>query len=360
MANFFSRLSYSFGNEDWLTEQKALQIQPSDCVLCVTASGDRPLNLLTQELKEIVAVDANPLQNALFDLKRAALSKLTFPNYQAFLGVKPTQDRLQTYAQICQDLDPMTRAFWEILPKKIERGVLYEGAVEKLLRTASFFIRTFRGKKIEYLFSMNNIKEQRRYIEKNWNTYLWKKVFHILLHPFVTRNFIKDPGLYEYVDPSIHVGNQLYESIYQYLQKNLAKESVLLSLILTGKVDPGHFPPYLTEEGVEKIKKQIDKASFHTDDLVSYVAKAKKNSFDCFSVSDVASYMCKEQFDVMIEGIYRCAKPGARFCIRQFLSNHQIPHYLAAHFQRNDLLEKELQGEDRCFVYSFITGIIKK
>jgi S-adenosylmethionine-diacylglycerol 3-amino-3-carboxypropyl transferase len=61
MANFYSRLSYSFGNEDWLTEHKALQIQPTDSVLCVTASGDRPLNLLTKELKALVAVDANPL-----------------------------------------------------------------------------------------------------------------------------------------------------------------------------------------------------------------------------------------------------------------------------------------------------------
>ena len=49
MTFFFSRLSYSFGNEDWRTEKRALGIRPHDQVLCITASGDRPLNLLARD-----------------------------------------------------------------------------------------------------------------------------------------------------------------------------------------------------------------------------------------------------------------------------------------------------------------------
>lgn len=64
MGLFYSRLSYSIGNEDWKTEQKALQITPEDRILCVTASGDRPLNLLYSNCKEIVSVDANPFKNS--------------------------------------------------------------------------------------------------------------------------------------------------------------------------------------------------------------------------------------------------------------------------------------------------------
>jgi S-adenosylmethionine-diacylglycerol 3-amino-3-carboxypropyl transferase len=360
MKTFFSRLSYSFGNEDWQTEHKALQIQPNDTVLCVTASGDMPLNLLTKELKEIVAVDANPLQNALFELKRVALSKLAYLDYIAFLGVNPTQNRLQMYSLIAKDLDPMARAFWEILHKKIEHGVLYEGCIEKLCKVAATCMRKFRGKKIDVLFSMHDVKQQKEFVSCHWHTYFWKKAWQIALHPFITRNFIKDPGLYEHIDPKVHVGNQLYEKLHSYLNKNLARESVLLSLLFKGEVDPDSFPPYLTEKGVEKIKKQVDKARFCTDDLVSYVTKAAPDSFDCFSVSDVASYLNKEQFNLLVEGIYRSAKPGARFCIRQFLSSHTLPSHLAPNFERNFALEKELQEEDRCIVYSFMTGTIRK
>ena len=361
MANFYSRLSYSFGNEDWDTEHKALQIRPSDRVLCVTASGDRPLNLLTKELKELVAVDANPLQNALFDLKRVALSHLAYDDYLAFMGATTSQDRMKTYVQIEQKLDPMSSALWELLHKKIARGILYQGSVEKLLKFTSQMIRTCRGsKKVDGLFANKTLKDQQKFLTDHWHTYLWKKTFHLGLHPFLTRNFIKDPGLYEHIDPTIHVGDQLYLRIHNYLNRHLAKESILLSLFFNGKVEPKYFPPYLTKEGIKKIKKQVDKTDFHTADLVSYVSKAQSNSFDCFSVSDVASYMGKEDFNKLAEGIFRCAKPGARFCIRQLMSNHQIPSHLASNFKRNLKLDQQLQEEDRCCVYTFMTGVIEK
>ncbi|MCH9625116.1 MAG: hypothetical protein S4CHLAM123_02850 [Chlamydiales bacterium] len=361
MGSFYSRLSYSFGNEDWKTEQKALQIQPTDRVVCVTASGDRPLNLLTNELQEIVAVDANPLQNALFDLKRVALSELPHAEYLKFMGVDSSKERGKLYSQIEKGLDPMVSALWGQLPKKIERGVLYEGATEKFLKVVSGAIRLFRGKKIDKLFSIDNLEEQHKFVKKHWHTFMWKKLFQVGLHPLITRTFIKDPGLYEHIDPSMrHIGNHLYSRIDNYLNHSLAKQSVLLSLILTGKVDRNHFPPYLSKEGIEKIKKQIHKTSFHTIDLVSFIEKAEPSSFDCFSISDVASYLNKEHFNRLVEGIFRSAKPGARFCMRQFLSNHQLPAHLAPHFKRNSALEQELQNEDCCFVYRFMTGTIEK
>ena len=74
MAKFFKRLSYSIGNEDWETEREALSIQADDKVLCITASGDRPLNLLMNECREIVSIDANPVQNYLLELKIMIMS----------------------------------------------------------------------------------------------------------------------------------------------------------------------------------------------------------------------------------------------------------------------------------------------
>ena len=73
MGSFFSRLSYSFGNEDWRTEQDALKIKSGDRVVCITGSGDRPLHLLLSEGQEVVSVDANIFQNQLLHLKAAAL-----------------------------------------------------------------------------------------------------------------------------------------------------------------------------------------------------------------------------------------------------------------------------------------------
>lgn len=361
MSNFYSRLSYSFGNEDWRTEKKALKISPESRVLCVTASGDRPLNLLSSELSEMVAIDANPMQNALFELKLAAINTLNYSEYLAFLGVEPHPNRFKLYSKLEKELSASSVALWSRHPGKIARGVLYEGSMEKWLKIVAKILRPFRGKKIDTLFGFRDLERQQAYLNRFWHTFFWKKAFHVCLHPLVTRLFlIKDPGLYAHVDEKIHVGNHLYEKLHTSLDRFLANESILLSLILRGRVDKKDFPPYLTEEGFEQIKKREAKISHETIDMASYLEKCPDNSIDCFSCSDIASYITKKDFERIIVGIVRTARPGARFCIRQFLSNHQIPEKLTTHFERNLELEQELEKEDRCFVYKFMCGTIKK
>lgn len=360
MGNFYSRLSYSFGNEDWRTEQKALKIKPQDRVVCITASGDRPLNLLSAELRELISIDTNPMQNALFDLKKAAIKRLDYADYISFLGVGSHPNRSQTYSLLEKDLNSASASLWLRNKVKISRGVLYEGAVEKWLKIASRALRPLRGQKIDKLFSFNDLIQQRAYLNSSWHTYMWKKTFRFILHPWITRFFIKDPGLYAYVDREIHIGDHLYEKLHGSLNRFLAKESVLLSLIFKGEVDKDHFPPYLNASGFEGIKAQIDKVRFETIDMATFLEKAPENSIDCYSCSDIASYISNSNFDRVMNGMLRTAKPGARFCMRQFLSNYQIPSAIASHFERDSDLEKQLEEEDRCFVYRFMCGTIKK
>lgn len=360
MANFYSRLSYSFGNEDWETEAKALKVKSGDRVVCVTASGDRPLNLMVNDFNEIIAIDSNPFQNALFDLKKCAMQYLPYPEYLSFMGADPNQDRLNTFRELAKYLDPVSLKIWEKHLKKITNGVLFEGAVEKLLKVASKVLNGIRGKKIQKLFSYDDIEQQRKFLKDEWQTYALQKSFEILLNPYLSRFFIKDPGLYAYIDPKIHVGKYLHDRLHTSLNYTLAKESVLLSLIFRGTVERTSYPPYLSQSGVHVIKPKLDKVSYQTTDINSYLEQAKSSSFDCYSISDVASYLDKNNFSKLIAHIYRTAKKGARFCLRQFLSCHQIPDFHAHAFQRDYALEKQLEKEDRCLVYRFMVGTIVK
>ena len=138
MSCFFSRLSYSIGNEDWRTEERALNLQPQDEVLCITASGDRPLNLCMRPCKRLVCVDANPIQNLLLELKLASLKALEFPEYLRFLGAKPCSNRLQAFEKVEAHLDSRAADFWCKNKKMVEKGILYQGAVEKLTKYIAF------------------------------------------------------------------------------------------------------------------------------------------------------------------------------------------------------------------------------
>ncbi len=326
----------------------------------MTASGDRPLNLLMHDCKEIIAVDANPFQNALCELKKTALSNLDYDNYLAFIGAKENQHRLHTLKMLEKDMNDSSIQWWRKHTNKINSGVLYQGTVEKFTQKASFCIRAFSNKKTHSLFSFSHLDEQREFVEKSWNSARWKKIFELVLHPLISRFLINDPGLYAYVDPKLTAGSYIHHRLEHALSNFLSKESVLLSLLFQGKVFEEGFSPYLRPEGVAQIKGRADRLSCHTGDVITYLEGSPDESFDCFSFSDIASYMKKDHFHRMVYAMYRTAKPGARFCIRQFLSNHQFPEELRPFLQRQEPLEKQLEHEDSCFVYSFMAGTIVK
>jgi S-adenosylmethionine-diacylglycerol 3-amino-3-carboxypropyl transferase len=355
MAKFFSRLSYSFGNEDWKTEQQALNIQSNDCVLCITASGDRPLNLLVRECKKMVCVDANPIQNYLFQLKLAAMQTLDYPNYLAFLGVNPSQERSRTLRELTPKMEHAASKFWLKHEKMIKKGVLYQGTVERLTKTFALFACLIQGKKIRHLFSINDLDEQKRFLKEEWNDSFWRRLFCIGLNPWISGFFIKDPGLIN-INSKIHPGTYLYDRIYSSLERELAKKNPLLSLVLQGSVSSDAFSPYLTEEGVQMIKARHHCVEIHTSDVIDYLESIPGPTFDVFSLSDVASYLSYPRFVSLLNHLVRTAKPDARFCMRQFLTAYEIPIHLQPFFVRDKELEAKLEKEDSCFVYRFLVG----
>jgi S-adenosylmethionine-diacylglycerol 3-amino-3-carboxypropyl transferase len=347
---FYSRLNYSFGNEDWRTEQLALKIQPQDHILCVTASGDRPLNLLVDDCRSILSVDANRTQNYLLHLKMAAMRELDSEAYLAFLGAAPHANRKEAFKRIEHQLDCDTRHFWLKHQKAIAKGVIYQGAMERFVKKVAAAISFFRKEKVNRLFSMQDLEEQRQFVRQQWNSPAWKKTFDIC----------QDPGLFNRDNSSFTLKSYIYDRINASLNRHLARESILLSLLFKGDVSKEGFSPYMMPENIPIIQKRLNRLSTKNADIVSYLESVSEPTFDCFSLSDVASYISKEEFVRLLRGVYRTARPGARFSIRQFLSSREIPDELKPFFVRDKALEKRLEKEDRCFVYRYMVGTISK
>lgn len=360
MTNFYSKLSYSFGNEDWRTEVKALQVQETDTIVCVTASGDRPLNLLTKKCKQLISVDANPIQTFLLDLKRAAMSNLSYDQYAEFLGLRASHQIVDLFEKIEKDLHKESRSFWRSQLGILQKGVIYQGQVEKLCSKTSQLIKLIRGSGISQLTEFNNIEEQRDFIKKKWDKPLWRSAFKLLLNPKYSKYYIDDPGLTNHIGQSIVPGEYIFNRMTESLYAFLAKENPLFSLIVNGFVLESGYSPYLLESHYLQIKSNLNHLSYTTDNMVSFLESREASSIDKFSFSDIASYMDERSFNRMLRAMIRTGKPGSRFCIRQFLSDHQIDESLLPYIEREPLLEYQLEKEDRCFVYRFMTGTIKK
>jgi S-adenosylmethionine-diacylglycerol 3-amino-3-carboxypropyl transferase len=360
MKPFYNRLSYSFGNEDWVTEQQALQTAPSSRILCITASGDRPLNLLSSPCASLHTVDANAYQTALFDLKKTALNHLSFQDYIAFLGLQSHANRWALFKSITPHLAPSSVKIWAKHKRKITKGILFQGTVERFSNKASICFKALFEKKILKLFNFSSLDEQRAFIDKEFDNDFWKGLFKFILHPKLLCKLLKDPGLTDFVDQNIHVGEYLHHRFSQSLKTFLAKESTLLSLLFLGQLHPEHLPPYLRSEDCQIIVQGLKKTTFETNSVLTVLNKAAPGDFDRFSFSDIASYMPQHMFHQMLSSMIRVSPAGGRFCIRQFLSNYSIPNHLKPFLKRDPLLEKQLEQQDRCCVYRFFVGEVVK
>ncbi len=358
--DFYNYLNYSLGNEDWSVEEQALRVNPGDSVICVTASGDRALHLLMTDCTEIVSVDMNRIQNYLLELKIAAIEQLDFEKYLAFLGGESTIHRYDIFKYLKSHLSPVAAAHWEQNKKMIERGVIYQGRVERLTYFGSKFLNLIRHKKNKTLFTFTDLKSQREFIVQEWDTPSWRKMFELLLNPKFSKLIFNDPGLNSFVEYDQQPGKYIYQKMLSYLQNNLARKSVLLQLMFLGKALPEAYFPYLTFEGYTKIRKNTQRLNYKTGNIIDYLNNHATDKFNCFSMSDIASYMPQEVFDKLLQSIHNGAKPNARFCIREFISKRHINEPLKNIFRRDEQLENKLENEESNFVYRFMVGEIQK
>ena len=360
MTSFYSILSYSFGNEDWRTEQKALQIESDNHVVCVTASGDRPLNLLSKDCAKITSVDANSTQTHLLDLKRAAMQNLDYHSYIEFLGLTSNQKKKKLPRKVFEDLTRESQDFWVNNMKLIEKGIIYQGQVERSCAHFARFIRLIRGMRASKLTSFNDLDEQREFVAKSWDKPFWRNTFKLILNPKYSKYYIDDPGLCAHVSPDINPGEYIYDRMNKSLNTYLAKENPLFSLVLNGYVEEAGYSPHIMQEYCPDIKSRLNRLEYKTQNMIDFLESQEEGSIDRFSFSDIASYMDEQSFNRMLRAMIKAAAPKARFCARQFLSDHTLDDDVAACLFRDHQLEKELEQEDRCFVYRFMTGEIMK
>lgn len=358
--DFYKHLNYSFGNEDWRVEEQALRVRKGDRVVCITASGDRPLHLLMTDCAEILSLDMNAIQNSLLDLKLTAIRHLDYESYLAFMGIKPSRHRYQTLKKLVPHLEIQAATYWLNQRRRIEAGVIFQGRVERLTKLSSKVFSLMRYQKIKRLFEFDNIEEQRAYVNRYWDTKTWRLFFEVMGNPRLSRFVLRDPGLNAYVDYTSNPGRYIYDRVLRYLNTHLAKESPLLQFILLGTVTPDAYLPYVTYEGYQKIRSSQTNITYRTVNVIEHLSHLPADSIDCFSLSDIASYMPQSVFEKLLRSVYGAARQDARFCLREFMSKRHIPEELIPHFQRLPELEQKLDIEEKNFVYRFMVGNIAK
>ncbi|MEM9683482.1 MAG: DUF3419 family protein, partial [Pseudomonadota bacterium] len=107
-------LVYNTCWEDPAVDRAALNLDGDDRMLVITSAGCNVLDYALTGPASIHAVDANPRQTALLELKLAGIRRLDFDDFFAVFGAgRHPQFGMLYRDRLRSDLSPFARDFWD-------------------------------------------------------------------------------------------------------------------------------------------------------------------------------------------------------------------------------------------------------
>ena len=165
-TQFNDEYIYAFTWEDTRIDERILKLKPDDVVLAITSAGDNILSYALQGPARIHAVDLNPTQNHLLELKVAAYSSLPYEDFWKIFGEGRHPDfRSLLISKMSPHLSSRALQYWlhneHIFTR--HRGGLYDtGGSKHAIRIFRWISWVFGCRSaVQKLLSAKTLNEQR-------------------------------------------------------------------------------------------------------------------------------------------------------------------------------------------------------
>ncbi len=350
----FGRLLFAQCWEDPRMDFEALEVGPGKTLLSVTSGGCNTLSLATLEPDRIIAVDLNPVQNWMLELKVAGVRALGHGEYLELLGVRGSDRRWDLYHSVRDELtDPACR-YWDTQRPAIEGGVLRAGRYERYLGAFRVFLRAIHGRKtIERLFANTSVETQRRFYDYTWDTLPWRLFFRIFFSRTVLGIGGLDAAFFTYVHGISSFGEHFRARARHALVNLPVRDNYFVAQICLGQyLDEEAVPPYLRAEHFPALKRTVERIEIVTGELGEVLRDQPDDSIDAFNYSNIFEWVPAETFETVLRETHRVARPAARLCYRNLLVQRRHLPSLDHLFDPHHELAARLLETDRSFAYS--------
>ena len=336
-AIYSRTLVYNTCWEDPAVDRQVLGITENDTVLAITSAGCNVLDYALLKPNHIFAVDANPRQTALLELKLASIKHLDFDDFFAIFGTGYHPNFLTLYKSVLRnELSDFARMWWDKHGTWFTsaRGSFYFHGLSGLVACAVrryFLLRPRLNRAMNDLIGSRDLSEQRAIYDEHVAPLLWNRavnwtisrqfVMSLLGVPYPQRKLVEAQharGIAGYIRDCVD---------YVFRQLPL-RTNYFWRLYLTGHYDRDCCPEYLTEAGFASLKNGLAaRVSTHTTTVTQFL-KTHDAPISRFVLLDHMDWMSSYYPDALVEeweAICERAAPGARVLLR---SAHARPAYL--------------------------------
>lgn len=355
----FEKLLFAQSWEDPELDIEALQITPSDRVLVVTSGGCNALSLLTMEPQELIAIDMNPVQSWLMELKLAGIRALCHEEFLRLLGVQFIEEPNPTpasasalYAKIRDLLSPGAQSFWDRNVGMIHSGVLQSGRYEQYLRVFRRLLWLIQGGHTMRELMNQSPDTQRAFYRAHWDRPTWRLFFRIFFSRRVLGYGGLDPEFFKYTNGVGSFGEHWRRLAEHVLADLPVRDNYFVAQICFGSyLNRVAAPRYLHPGHFDRLKACAGRVQIVTKELEQFLLRSKPEHIDKFALSNVFEWVDEGTFEQLLREIWRVATPAARLCYRNLLVRRGRPESLAAQLRPHREPARQLLWRDRSFVY---------
>ena len=338
-ALYSRSLVYNTCWEDPAVDRRALQLRPADRVLVITSAGCNALDYALTGVARVYAVDANPRQSALLELKLAGIHRIEFEDFYAFFGEGRHAEAERIYRQALRpELSPFARAFWDrrirwFSDANPQSSFYFHGLSGVVARGFQSYLnmRPTLARGVAALLETRTLDEQRAIYDSRVEPLLWGRGLNWVLSRGVTMSMLGVPRPQKLEVERQHrngVAGFVREAI-EYVFRDLPlRSNYFWTLYLRGHYSRECCPEYLKPGNFTALKGGLaDNVEVHTRTVTEFL-RASRDPITRFVLLDhmdwMSSYLPNELHEEW-QAILERASPGARIILR---SAHQRPAYL--------------------------------
>jgi len=353
-AKMYEGVLYANCWEDPQLDRTAFAIGREDIVFSITSGGCNVLTFLLDDPRKVIALDVNPHQGYLLELKMTAFRTLTHEETLAFFGVRPCPDRAALYRhRLRASLSGEAARFWDGQAKRIARGIIHAGRYERYMRLLRRTVVAGRGRRrlVERLFEAESPAERERLYDEKWRGLGWTLLTKVMLSRRLNA-LLFDKAFFAYLDRDFSFGRHFAGKAERALVRLPIKENYFLAYILLGRFYGERFlPPYLRRENFAAIRDRLDRIEIVTAPCDEYFAGLADSSISKFNFSNIFEWMAPAAFEALLRETVRVARDKAVLTYRNLLVFRERPASLAANLRSRRDQARALLATDLSFIY---------
>lgn len=328
--------------EDPAVDRQALQLSPEDSLLVITSAGCNVLDYALDGPAAIHAVDANPRQTALLELKLAGIRRLNHGDFFQLFGVGSHRDFRDLYHDALRaELSPFAQTWWDrnqrwFTQREYSQGSFFYRGLSGMVAQAFrgyLALRPALRDSVEALFDAPNLEAQRAVYDARVKPYVWSRLINWTLSRQLTMSMLGVPHPQRKEVEAQHAGGVagfVRDSLEYVLRELPLSSNYFYSVYVRGGYTKDCCPEYLKPANFARLKSGLaDRIHPHTTTVTRFLQRHRE-PMSRYVLLDHMDWMAGYHPDALIEEwqhILARATPAARILFR---SAHAKPRYLDA------------------------------